>query len=81
MSYQIQLGTTIFPYKSKEGTLGFPRDTTIEVEFEESEILEKLNIRDPENNEFTDFIGLSLGPNLSNYDLYLVRKEQIIYKP
>jgi len=81
MSYQISLGTTIFPYNSKDGTIGFARDTTIEVEFEENEIMERLNIRDPENDEFTDFIGLSLGTNPSDYDLYLVRKDQIIYKP
>jgi hypothetical protein len=71
MKYRLPLGTQIAPFSSDTGKLGAPVMTTILAEFQESEIVKRVQMM--KDGVEAEYFCLPLGPNPSEFDSYLVR--------
>ncbi|MEO1051087.1 MAG: hypothetical protein AAFX87_10685 [Bacteroidota bacterium] len=76
--FHIPLNTEIIPYSTKTGQSGVARLTTVEVDFNEEEILEKVSLKVTQNEIKEELYCLSLGENPTKYDSYLVRVKDLV---
>jgi len=76
-SYHIPKETEIIPYVTKEKRAGTPWLSSIDVDFDEKEILERLNYENHDNKKVNQYLRLSLGENPSPYDSYLVETSKV----
>ena len=77
MTYCIPLGTEITPFVSSTRQRGVPRLTTIEVLFEDDEIIARIQSELTPAEDRKAFYCLSLGENPSAFDSYLVQIEKV----
>ena len=67
--YVLKPGSEILPYCSETNETGTSRLSSIEVVFEDADILEVVTL------EGKEYLKLSLGENPTQYDSYLIDKE------
>lgn len=77
MHYLIPIGTPIFPYASKSGQIGMQRLTSIELLLEASELTVCLELDPLGEGQTTSFYALSLDPNPSVFNSYVVRVDDL----
>jgi hypothetical protein len=75
MNLLIPIGSEIWPYCSEDGSRGFVRHTSMEVQFEDSrsQVIELVD----ENGNSEQFFSIELGENPTKYDRYLVKKSVV----
>ena len=75
MKYHLPIGTEITPISNVNGQKGASVLTTVVVDFDESDIVER--IKQTIDGEEIEYICLSLGNNPSPYDCYIFNTNDI----
>ncbi|MEO9966699.1 MAG: hypothetical protein ABJF11_12960 [Reichenbachiella sp.] len=78
VKYFIPLGTEFYPYVSAKQLTGAKKQTTVEINFDEEEIVDTLHIENPESGEYAIFYQLPLEDNKSVFDSYIVSVASVI---
>ncbi len=76
MRYRLPIGSEIIPFATKSGQQGGVVQTTVVVDFEEKDILQRLH-QQIQGVEI-EFMCLSLGENPSPFDSYLFKATDCI---
>jgi hypothetical protein len=81
MALRVPVGTEVVPCSAKTGAIGVSRLTTIEVTLKSDDEFESLGIQEDGTADPVKFYRVSLPPNESDFDGYLVRQDDCVEMP